>query len=127
MRDFRRSAGLEDYFFGINGQGVLLHLLHTVQNRTYLLHQASSKKQKSTALPASEETSHILGIVSSLFSNLPSDSPARIRVLAKFVESNYEKVEKMLELREGAQGRLNDVEKAIEEEKKVCSALYTRH
>lgn len=68
---------------------------------------------------AGEETSHALGIISSLFTNLPSDSPARIRVLAKFVESSYEKVEKLLEIREGAQGRLKAVEKDIEAEKKV--------
>lgn len=68
---------------------------------------------------ASEDTAHALGIISSLFSNLASDTPARVRLLTKFVEGNYEKVDKMLELREGALARLNGVEAQIEEEKKV--------
>lgn len=70
-------------------------------------------------MTASEDTSHTLGIVSSLFSNLPSDSPARIRLLAKFVENSYEKADKLMEIRDAAQGRLNAVEKEIEAEKKV--------
>jgi len=57
----------------------------------------ASKKNKGIDAPASEETSHTLSIVSSLFTNLSSDSPARIRLLAKFVENSYEKVDKILE------------------------------
>ncbi|CCM01593.1 uncharacterized protein FIBRA_03653 [Fibroporia radiculosa] len=77
-----------------------------------------SKKKAHTSTPASEDTSHALGIVASLLSNLPSDSPARVRLLAKFVENSYEKTEKLLEIRYSAQGRLKTVEKAIETEKK---------
>lgn len=74
---------------------------------------------------ASEDTSHTLGIVSSLFSNLNSDSPARIRLLAKFVENNYEKADKLLEIRDAAQTRLKDVEKDIENEKKVRTFMIS--
>ncbi|KAF8845818.1 DUF1716-domain-containing protein [Paxillus ammoniavirescens] len=77
----------------------------------------ASKKQKITA-PASEDTSHILGIISSLLSNLSSDSTDRIRLLAKFVENNYEKVDKLLELRENTYSRLKVIEGEIEAEKK---------
>ncbi|KAG6828403.1 hypothetical protein H0H92_008145 [Tricholoma furcatifolium] len=78
-----------------------------------------SKKQKSmNNLPPSEDTGHILGILSSLFSNIASDSPSRIRLLAKFVESNYEKVDKLLEIRDGARTRLKAVEKEIAMEAK---------
>ncbi|KAJ3554103.1 hypothetical protein NM688_g3281 [Phlebia brevispora] len=75
----------------------------------------ASKKQHKT-LP--EDTSHTLSIISSLFSNLASDSPARIRLLTKFVENTYEKVDKLLEIRDACQGRLKQVEKEIEDEKK---------
>jgi len=78
----------------------------------------ASKKNKSADAPASEETSHTLSIVSSLFTNLASESPARIRLLAKFVENNYEKVDKLLEIRETAQKRLTDTEADIEREKR---------
>ena len=69
--------------------------------------------------PASEDISHILGIISSLFSNLPSDSTDRMRLLAKFVESNYAKVDKLLEIRENALSRLRSIDAEIEAEKKV--------
>lgn len=78
----------------------------------------ATKKGKAAA-PASEDTSHTLGIISSLFTNLPSDSPARIRLLAKFVESQYEKTDKLLEIRDAARTRLKAVNKEIEDEKQV--------
>lgn len=82
--------------------------------RSLTVSQASKKNKTQT-----EDTSHTLGIVSSLFSNLASESSARIRLLAKFVENTYEKVDKLLEIRDAAQGRLNEVEAEIETEKKV--------
>ncbi|KAH9179717.1 DUF1716-domain-containing protein [Lactarius sanguifluus] len=80
----------------------------------------SLKKQKGAAqTPGPEETTHTLGILSSLFTNLPSDSPARIRLLAKFVESNYEKTDKLLDIRTSAQARLAVVDRDIDTEKKA--------
>ncbi|KAG8891004.1 hypothetical protein FRB98_000013 [Tulasnella sp. 332] len=78
------------------------------------------KKEKSalTTTSTGEDASHVLGIISSLFSNVPSDSTARVRLLAKFVESEYEKVDKLLEIREGAEARLAETIKEIELEKK---------
>lgn len=78
------------------------------------------KKQKSSStLPASQDTAHILGVISSLFSNIASDSPSRIRLLAKFVESNYEKVDKLLEIRDNAKTRLKTAESEINAETEV--------
>jgi beta-catenin-like protein 1 len=72
--------------------------------------------------------SHILGILSSLFSNLPSESPARMRLLTKFVEGTYEKVDRLLEIREGAEARLKVAEQEIEQERNVCGVnLYSVH
>ncbi|KAG9006053.1 hypothetical protein FRB94_001034 [Tulasnella sp. JGI-2019a] len=77
------------------------------------------KKDKSTltTTSAGEDASHVLGIISSLFSNIPSDSTARVRLLTKFVESEYEKVDKLLEIREGAEARLVVTNKEIASEK----------
>ncbi|KAH8830938.1 Catenin-beta-like protein [Flagelloscypha sp. PMI_526] len=84
--------------------------------------KVSKKEQKKRdaglAAPASEDTTHALGIISSLLSNLASESPARIRLLAKFVESEYEKVDKLLDIRDSARSRLKAVEREIEQEKK---------
>jgi beta-catenin-like protein 1 len=42
--------------------------------------------------------------------------------VAKFVESDYEKVDRLLELREAAQSRLKSVEAQIAAERKVSQA-----
>lgn len=91
-------------------------------NRTFLsdCFQSSKRPKKSNVeTPASEDLSHILGIISSLLSNLPSESPSRIRLLAKFVEEDYEKVDKLIELRDGAQKRLNLTEAEVEADRQV--------
>lgn len=69
--------------------------------------------------PASEETSHIIGIIASLLTSLDSDSPERIRLLTKFVERDYEKVDRLLDIREGVDVRLKAIEREIQDEKKV--------
>ncbi|KAI0771620.1 Catenin-beta-like protein [Trametes elegans] len=84
--------------------------------------KAHMKQKGAASHAASEDTAHTLGIVSSLLSNLASDSPARIRLLAKFVENSYEKPEKLLEIRDAAQGRLKVTDKEIEDEKKNMAA-----
>ncbi|KAG6332958.1 hypothetical protein ID866_6132 [Astraeus odoratus] len=84
--------------------------------------QTSKKQKHGTSFQATEDASHILGIISSLFTNLPSDSSDRIRLLAKFVENNYEKVDKLLEMREHASNRLKAVDAEIEAEKKELLA-----
>lgn len=75
------------------------------------------KKGKSSALPPPEDVAHILGIMSSLLSHLESDSTDRIRLLAKFVENNYEKTDKLLDIRDSAVKRLKQTDASIEREK----------
>ncbi|KAF8736475.1 hypothetical protein AX14_000272 [Amanita brunnescens Koide BX004] len=76
------------------------------------------KQRSTTTTPASEDVAHILGIMSSLLSNIASDSTSRIRFLSKFVEGDYEKVDKLLEIRDNAHTRLKATDTAIETEKK---------
>ncbi|KAG0151505.1 hypothetical protein CROQUDRAFT_502628 [Cronartium quercuum f. sp. fusiforme G11] len=63
----------------------------------------NSSKQASTH----EDHEHILGIIVSLFFNLESDSAPRLRLLAKFMEDGYEKVDRLLEIRETVEARLS--------------------
>jgi beta-catenin-like protein 1 len=79
--------------------------------------QPSKKQKDATQTPAPEDTTHTLGIISSLFTNLPSDTPPRIRLLAKFVENNYEKADKLLDIRTSAQARLTVTDREIDAEK----------
>ncbi|KAF8529145.1 DUF1716-domain-containing protein [Hysterangium stoloniferum] len=79
--------------------------------------KAQKQTSTTTTLPAIEDTSHVLGIISSLFSNIASESPARVRLLTKFVEGTYEKVDRLLEIRENAEGRLKLAEKEFARER----------
>ncbi|ODN75598.1 hypothetical protein L202_06717 [Cryptococcus amylolentus CBS 6039] len=84
----------------------------------------STHKSKNRHLQTSqvEDEEHLSGILGSLFTNLESDSPERIRLIAKFVEEGYAKVERLLELREAAESRLAPVKRDIEDEKKALKA-----
>jgi beta-catenin-like protein 1 len=68
-----------------------------------------------------ETIEHLLGIFSSLLRLLPGQSPSRIRTLAKFVEKDYEKIGKLLQLRSEHAGRVGRVEQEIEAEEKEMS------
>jgi beta-catenin-like protein 1 len=68
-----------------------------------------------------ETNEHLLGIFSSLLRLLPGQSASRIRTLAKFVEKDYEKIGKLLQLRSEHAGRVGRVEQEIEEEEKEMS------
>ena len=74
------------------------------------------KKQESQSLE------HLLGIFASLLRLLPGDSAPRIRTLAKFMEKDYEKVEKLIKLRREYAARLLPVEQSIENEKQHLSS-----
>lgn len=80
-------------------------------------------KKKRHSAPTFEDDEHILGIIASLFSNLASDEPSRLRLVAKFVEANYEKVDRLLELRELAQSKLRPVERQIAAARTVSPPL----
>lgn len=64
------------------------------------------KKKGGAGGTTHEDVEHILAIVASLFTSLPSDSPPRMRLLAKFVESDYEKVDRLLEIRQDLEARI---------------------
>jgi beta-catenin-like protein 1 len=69
-----------------------------------------------------EAVEHLLGILSSLLRLLPGQSAARIRALAKFVEKDYEKIGKLMEVRREYTGRLRNAEEAIKAEAQQLSA-----
>ncbi|KAJ5109703.1 hypothetical protein N7532_002348 [Penicillium argentinense] len=64
---------------------------------------------------------HILGIFASLLRLLPGGSAPRTRTLAKFMEKDYGKVEKLIKLRREYAARISPVEQAIEKERKGYS------
>ncbi|KAF9212044.1 hypothetical protein BGZ59_007294 [Podila verticillata] len=63
-----------------------------------------------------EEEEHIIGILASLVRNLPLESGHRLRVVRKFVEEDYAKLERLLDLREGYEARVQAVDEKITRE-----------
>ncbi|KAI3628802.1 hypothetical protein CBS14141_000505 [Malassezia furfur] len=69
-----------------------------------------------------QDMEHVLGIFASLLHNLASDSAARLRVLAKFVEQDYAKIDRLLELREAIVARVRRAERSIADEERLFQA-----
>jgi beta-catenin-like protein 1 len=63
-----------------------------------------------------QTTEHLLGIFASMLRLLPADSAERIRTLAKFVEKNYEKTEKLVKLRREYAAVMGVVDERIKQE-----------
>lgn len=114
---FVEALGLKALFSAFMGKvGFMFNIQRVLSKSSW----KTKKKKVDVSAPASEETSHILGIIASLLTSLDSESPERIRLLTKFVEGDYEKVDRLLDIREGVEIRLKAVEKEIGKEKKVC-------
>jgi beta-catenin-like protein 1 len=75
------------------------------------------KKSTSTT-----DVEHLLGIFASLLRCLPGESAARIRVLAKMVEKEWEKIERLLSLRREFASKVGRAEREIEVERKQLRA-----
>ena len=64
-----------------------------------------------------ESVEHIIGILAGLLRYTPANSASRIRTLAKFVEKEYEKIERLVELRKEYRSRLSKVDAEISVER----------
>ncbi|KAG7007014.1 hypothetical protein G7Y79_00012g033500 [Physcia stellaris] len=72
--------------------------------------------------PDNQTTEHILGILSSMLRSLPADSAPRIRLLAKFVEKNYEKIERLISIRRDYTSKVSLADQSIKGERAKLSA-----
>lgn len=63
-------------------------------------------------------TEHLVGIFASMLRLLPASSAERIRMLAKFVEKDYEKADKLVTLRRGFAARLRLIDEQMDKEKR---------
>ena len=69
-----------------------------------------------------QTTEHLLGIYASMLRLLPHESAPRIRLLGKFVEKDYEKIRRLLELRQEYAARLRSVDAEIDIERKRATS-----
>lgn len=67
--------------------------------------------------PDNQATEHLVGIFSWMLRLLPANSGERIRLLAKFVEKDYEKVEKLIKLRRDFAARMRLIDEQLAKEK----------
>lgn len=68
--------------------------------------------------PDNQATEHLVGIFSWMLRLLPGGSGERIRLLAKFVEKDYEKVDKLIKLRRDFAARMRLIDEQLAQEKK---------
>lgn len=68
-----------------------------------------------------EVTEHILGILASLLRSLPGNSESRFRVLAKFLEKDFEKITKLITLRREYVGRVATFDAKLKDRKRGLS------
>ena len=69
-----------------------------------------------------EATEHILGMLSSMLRSLPANEASRIRLLAKFVEKEYQVPKKLLHIRREYAAKVAVVERNIKAER-MSSAI----
>ncbi|KAI4279458.1 MAG: hypothetical protein LQ337_000269 [Flavoplaca oasis] len=71
--------------------------------------------------PDSQAIEHLLGILASMLRSLPSNSAERIRLLAKFVEKDYEKLDRTMRIRREYAAKVAAVDQDIQREKSRLS------
>lgn len=86
----------------------------------------TAAKRRRAAVQTHTEMEHILSIVASLWTGLESDSPERLRLLTKFVEREYEKVDRLVEVRAELGARMEKAEEEAEEEDEDEEDRYLR-
>ncbi|KAI8991535.1 DUF1716-domain-containing protein [Mycotypha africana] len=98
-------------FVDVSGLKVLFPLFMGKNNKKL------SKSHKS-AFNESEDEEHISCIILSLLRNLRQDDVQRMRVILKFTEDDYEKVDRLIELKEKYENKDEMVKQDLEELKK---------
>ncbi|KAF9168380.1 hypothetical protein DFQ26_009003 [Actinomortierella ambigua] len=60
-----------------------------------------------------EDEEHVIGVLASLMRNLPPESGHRLRLVNKFFEDDYAKLERLLDVREGYEARVEAIDEQI--------------
>ncbi|KAL9006862.1 MAG: hypothetical protein Q9188_000393 [Gyalolechia gomerana] len=68
-----------------------------------------------------QATEHLLGILASMLRSLPANSAERIRLLAKFVEKDYDKIDRAMKIRREYASKVVAVDKEIQIERAKLS------
>jgi beta-catenin-like protein 1 len=110
-----RALRMLDHAVGSNsGGGVCLRLVEAQGLKT--LFGIFMKRQDPSM------TEDLLGVFAALLRTLPADSAERIRTLAKFVEKDYEKLGKLVTLRQLLDPKVSTATNQIDQERKNLSA-----
>ncbi|GAA5974869.1 hypothetical protein JCM11641_008404 [Rhodosporidiobolus odoratus] len=99
----RPGAELCERFVEVLGLGSVFKIF---MGKTTSTKSSTSTSSASAANLTHETTTHLLSLLASLFSSLPSDSPSRLRLISKFIENDYEKLDRLDEVREELENRI---------------------
>ncbi|KAL7019529.1 hypothetical protein ACKWTF_011143 [Chironomus riparius] len=102
---------------GLDGKENCQKLVDILGLRTiFPLFMKTPKKNKSRLLSSEEYEEHLCSIISSLFRNTKGSQ--KQRVLSKFVENDFEKVDRLMELHLKYLEKVENIDRAIENQKK---------
>ncbi|KAG1449762.1 hypothetical protein G6F46_007877 [Rhizopus delemar] len=79
------------------------------------------KKSHSSAFSESEDEEHITCIILSLLRNLRQEDVQRMRVILKFTEDDYEKVDRLIEMKDQYEKKDNQVKQELAEAQRSLS------
>lgn len=97
--------------------------LFSVLTSAYTSSTSSKKPAKVSSVLHQDTAGHVLGILSSLLRLLPANEAPRIRLLAKFVEKDYQALDRLVRLRRDYGGRLAATDaRIVAERRQIASA-----
>ena len=73
-----------------------------------------------------EDEEHLLSIMASLLTSLASDSPPRLRLLAKWASDDYSRVDRLVELFEQLEDRMPKIDSSANGETDADERYFTR-
>ncbi|KAK9236007.1 Catenin-beta-like protein [Lipomyces kononenkoae] len=118
--DYALSSGLSSQlatdFVNNDGLPVVFKLFMSSRFTEAKNHRSAARENNAISLDA------VLGIIASLFRNLPDSSSQKVKLLARFVEKNFEKLDRLLLFRDLTVKRIDRADIIIHTERATFSA-----
>ncbi|KND01221.1 uncharacterized protein SPPG_04312 [Spizellomyces punctatus DAOM BR117] len=121
MSRMRALKVLDHAMLGADGASCCNHFVDILGLKTlfpaFMRKGMKKYKKEYKSFSEAEENEHLVSIISSLFKNV-TEPASRARLMLKFEEADYEKVDRLVEMHKTYAGRVADADKEIEDRKK---------
>ncbi|TPX69153.1 hypothetical protein SpCBS45565_g02755 [Spizellomyces sp. 'palustris'] len=121
MSRMRALKVLDHAMLGSDGASCCNHFVDILGLKTlfpaFMRKGMKKYKKEYKSFSEAEEDEHVVSIISSLFKNV-TEPTSRARLMVKFEEADYEKIDRLVEMHKTYAGRVADADKEIEDRKK---------